>query len=161
MAQKFTLLNLISKRATPIPKKRIKKASQNIDWQEAPDLDARVYKLIKGCDLEYVNKLRVFCYRSTKSKTRAYARVWGLNKLWQRTLGVEPAYIIEVISEKFDKLPEREKDLIIVHELMHIPKNFSGALLPHRGGRMYDRRVHEVYNRFASKKSEDINSPRR
>lgn len=155
MAQKFTLLNLISKRATPALKKRTKKVSQNIDWQKAPDLDKRVYELIKGCDFDYVNKLRVFCYRSTKSKTRAYARVWGLNKLWQRTLGVEPAYIIEVISEKFDRLPEREKDLIIVHELMHIPKNFSGALLPHRGGRLYDHRVREVYARFAEKRTKE------
>lgn len=127
---------------------RLTKKRGPIDWQKAPDLDKRVYKLIRGCELEYVNKIRVFCYRSTNSKTRAYARIWGLNKLWQRTLEVEPAYILEVISEKFDRLPERERDMILVHELMHIPKNFSGALLPHRGGRMYEHRVMEAYARM-------------
>jgi predicted metallopeptidase len=150
MAQKFTLLNLI-KRASqkkPVTRRKRKASSEKIDWQKAPDLDKRVYELIRGCDLDYVNKFRVFCYRSTKSKTRAYARIWGLNKLWQRTLEVEPAYILEVISEKFDRLSPRERDLILVHELMHIPKNFSGALLPHRGGRMYEHRVHEVYARY-------------
>lgn len=151
MAQKFTLLNLIRSRVKVVPLKKRRKTAGRVDWQKALDLDKRVYELIRGCELDYVNKVRVFCYRSTQSKTRAYARVWGLNKLWQRTLEVEPAYIIEVISEKFDRLPEREKDMILVHELMHIPKNFSGALLPHRGGRMYEHRVREVYNRFAAK----------
>lgn len=152
MDQKFTLLNLIKKINNSPVIKKAKKSSVNIDWHKAPDLDKRIYELIKGCELEYVNKFRVFSYRSTNSKTRAYARVWGLNKLWQRTLQIEPAYIIEVISEKFDKLNSRDQDLILVHELMHIPKNFSGALLPHRGGRMYDRRVREIYANFEKKK---------
>lgn len=151
MAQKFTLLNLIRPRVKVAPLKKRRKTAGRVDWQKAPDLDKRVYELIRGCELDYVNKVRVFCYRSTQSKTRAYARVWGLNKLWQRTLEVEPAYIIEVISEKFNRLPEREKDMILVHELMHIPKNFSGALLPHRGGKMYEHRVREVYARMGKK----------
>ena len=44
---------------------------------------------------------------------------------------IEPAYVIEVISGYFDKLSVQEQDKVILHELMHIPKNFSGALVPH------------------------------
>jgi len=74
---------------------------------------------------------RLFFYRSTGSKARAYARTWGLPKLWQNTLGIGPAYIIEVISKYFDKLPLHDQDKVLLHEISHIPKNFSGALVPH------------------------------
>jgi predicted metallopeptidase len=74
---------------------------------------------------------RLFFYRSVDSKARAYARTWGLPALWQRSLSVEPGYIIEVLSEHFDKLDLKNQDKIILHELTHIPHNFSGALVPH------------------------------
>ena len=32
----------------------------------------------------------------------------------------KPAYIIEVISEKFNKLPKRKQDDVLLHELAHI-----------------------------------------
>lgn len=43
----------------------------------------------------------------------------------------DPAYVIEVISERFDRLGEKEKDEVILHELAHIPRNFSGSLMAH------------------------------
>jgi predicted metallopeptidase len=52
------------------------------------------------------------------------------------SLKCEPQYIIEVISEKFDRLGETEKNKVLLHEIVHIPKNFSGSLMPHiRRGR--------------------------
>lgn len=109
-----------------MPRKR-----EKFDWEKAPDIQARALKLIDVLKLDSILFERLFFYRSTGSKSRAYARTWGLPKLWQNALGVEPAYIIEVISRYFDKLSARDQDRVILHELTHIPKNFSGALLPH------------------------------
>ncbi len=105
--------------------------SSGVDWQVAEDIESRTNKLIKELELEWLSYGRIFYYRSTGSTARAYARTWGLPRLWQTVLTVEPAYIVEVISEHFDKLSQRQQDEIILHELSHIPRNFSGALTPH------------------------------
>ncbi len=101
------------------------------DWEKAPDVKARALKLVTSLELDTILFERLFFYRSSGSKSRAYARTWGLPKLWQHALDVEPAYIIEVISHYFDKLSVRDQDKVILHELTHIPRNFSGALVPH------------------------------
>ena len=100
-------------------------------WKAAPDIKRRIVKLSKNLQTDWIKLSRVFTYRSSYSKTRAYARTWGLPSLWQTALKVKPAYIIEVISEHFDKLSETDQDRILIHELTHIPRNFSGALVPH------------------------------
>lgn len=104
---------------------------KKFEYEKAPDVRSRALKLIKNLKLDYIEADRLFFYRSSGSKARAYARAWGLPKLWQNALGVEPAYIIEVLSNHFDKLSTREQDKVILHELTHIPKNFSGALVAH------------------------------
>ncbi len=101
------------------------------EYEKAPDIESRALKLIEELQLDYLLGDRLFFYRSRGSKARAYARTWGLPALWQHALDIEPAYVIEVISGYFDKLSRQEQDKVILHELMHIPKNFSGALVPH------------------------------
>src|SRR3989339_2129381 len=111
--------------------KKAQKSTKSVEWLLAPDIEERTNKLIKSLDLEWLSYGRIFFYRSINSKARAYARTWGLPRLWQRTLNVEPAYIVEVISEYFDKLDLRKQNEVLLHELSHIPKNFSGSLTPH------------------------------
>ncbi len=109
---------------------RVQKSTK-FEYEKAPDIQERALKLIEELHLDYLLGERLFFYRSTGSKARAYARTWGLPKLWQDALGIEPAYVIEVISKYFDKLSTRDQDKVLLHEISHIPKNFSGALVPH------------------------------
>lgn len=141
MALRFTRLRKKGKR-------------KDIDWQDAPEITLRVQELIELSELNHIRPNRIICYRSINAKTRAYARIWGLSRIWQQALDLQPAYVIEVISEKFDKLPSREQDMILIHELLHIPKTFSGALVPHHDhGGVNEDRVREIYRNIQNAKT--------
>lgn len=127
-----------------------KKSNKPVDWQLAPDISKRALNLITELKMDWILFERIFFYRSNFSKARAYARTWGLPKLWQMSLGVEPGYIIEVLSEHFDKLSEKDQDKVILHELTHIPRNFSGALVPHtrhKKGSFHDK-LEQLYEDY-------------
>lgn len=111
--------------------KRRKSSVKPLEWKKADDIKQEVVSLVTKLNLKWINLDRVYCVRSNHSQARAYARIWGMSRIWQETLGIPPAYCIEVLSEKFDHLPQHKKAEIILHELAHIPKNFSGALTPH------------------------------
>ena len=114
-----------------------------VEWTAAPDVKKKLYRLANLLELGWIKTSRIFCVRSIGTKTRAIARIWGLGRVWQLALRQKPAYIIEVISERYDRLGEEEKDKVLLHEISHIPKNFSGALLPHirRGKRSFHDKV--------------------
>ncbi len=130
--------------------KRARKSSKSVDWEEAPDIAKRSLKLINDLEMDWILYDRLFFYRSNNSKARAYARTWGLPALWQRSLKVEPGYIIEVLAEHFDKLDLRNQDKVILHELTHIPRNFSGALVPHthRKKGSFHKKLDELVSRY-------------
>src|ERR1700691_6085272 len=103
-----------------------------MEWEDADDIKKELKDNIKHIDLPYINLDRIHSYRTHGSKTHAYARTWSFPKIFQHALSVEPAYVIEVLSQHYDKLDDDKKKKVLIHELLHIPKNFSGALLPHR-----------------------------
>ena len=103
-----------------------------MEWRFAPDLQKEVKKIISGLNFVHINPKRVFVFRSFGSRFRARARIWGFPRIWQQALKTPACYCLEVLAEKFDHLSHENKQKIIIHELLHIPKNFSGALLPHR-----------------------------
>ena len=104
-----------------------------MEWEEATDIKRNIIKILKVVNLPYVNTSRIFCYRTKGSKSRSYARIWSMPKIFQSALKIEPAYVIEVLAKHYDKLNDDDKTKVLIHELLHIPKNFSGSLLSHRG----------------------------
>jgi len=116
-----------------------------MDWVEAKDVKADLKLVLKTIDLPYIDITKIYCYRTTGSKVRAYARTWAFPKIFQQALKIEAAYVIEVLSKHYDRLPSDEKKKVLIHELLHIPKNFSGALLPHR---TKSRNLHTLANQL-------------
>ena len=103
-------------------------------YEEAPDIKKLVNEIVDSLGLFHVVPQFVYCYRSKGSKSRStVARIHGLSKIWQEVLLRSPTYIIEVISERYDRLGKEEKEKILIHELLHIPKGFSGGFRPHKG----------------------------
>lgn len=127
-----------------------------MEVQLASDIQSRIRSLVGILDLQHINAQNLICFRSTGSSSRARARIWSLPKIWQMALSVEAHYCIEVLSEKFDHLPKDDQDRVLIHELLHIPKNFSGALVPHRNHkhrtfRHYHDQVENLFQLFKSK----------
>jgi predicted metallopeptidase len=108
-----------------------KNKNSKLEWEKATDVKKDIQKILKILDMPYVDPKRIFCYRTIGSKSRSYARIWSFPKIFQDALSLEPAYVIEVLAKYYDKLNEDEKAKVLIHELLHIPKNFSGALIPH------------------------------
>ncbi len=105
-----------------------------MDITPAPDIKKIVNTVVPKLPFSaYVNPKRIVCMRSFHATSRARARIWSFPKIWQMALKLPPYYVIEVLSHHFDHLSDDDKTRVIIHELMHIPKNFSGALVPHRG----------------------------
>lgn len=128
----------------------MQKYTKRIDWQKAPDVKRRVNFLIKEINLDRLKNTKIICFRSTNANTPAIARIWGLSKIWQLALEEKPAYILEVISEKFDRLNQKDQDKVLLHEFVHIPKNSSGSLLPHirSGKRSFHGKLKKLYESY-------------
>lgn len=76
---------------------------------------------------------RLSVVRSWGSKTkRTIARIHCIGKVMMLGMGQKKSfYVIELISEKFDRQSENDKTETIIHELMHIPKTFGGGFRHH------------------------------
>ncbi len=126
-----------------------RKKSVKLEWEEASDVRSELENIVKTLDFDHILLDRVFCYRTEGSSARAYARTWMMPKIFQHALGIQPAYVIEVLSKYYDKLNDDEKSKVLIHELLHIPKNFSGALLSHRGvGRHIGHDSNDLFKKY-------------
>ena len=105
-----------------------------ISYSEAPDVKDLVVRIVAQLGFDHVNVNGIRCYRSVNSKSkRTVARIHNLSKVWQRALDKPANYLIEVISERYDRLSQEDKEKVVIHELLHIPKGFSGGFRPHKG----------------------------
>lgn len=121
-----------------------------MDISLAPDVQKIVRSVLPHLPFPHVDKKRIICMRSFGATSRARARIWSFPKIWQQALGIPAHYVIEVLSHHFDPLSTDDKVRVIIHELMHIPKNFSGALVPHRGrhSRIDHRTVERLFSLY-------------
>jgi predicted metallopeptidase len=125
-------------------------------YHDAPDVWNLINDLIESLDLYHIDRKRVFCVRSRGSKASGtLARIHSFPKVYQKVLGMKPLYIIEVISESFDKIDDLEKEKVLIHELLHIPKGFTGGLAHHRRGfESQVRLYHRIYRSWRKRKEE-------
>ncbi len=119
-------------------------------WEPAPDLHARLTRVVRALGFDHVDPQRVHCVRVYGARANAWARIWGLPAVFQRALGLPPCYVVEFLCPAFDRLPEDEQDRVLIHELLHIPTTFSGGVRPERSRTLrIDRRtVERFYRRY-------------
>ena len=123
-----------------------------LKYLEAPDVKMLVDEIIERLDFSHIVPQSVYCYRSKGSKSRRIiARIHGFGKIWQKALGLPPTYVIEVLSERYDKLSQEDKEKTVIHELMHIPKGFKGGFRPHKGY-VSRQQVEKMYKEYKNRK---------
>jgi predicted metallopeptidase len=107
----------------------------------------KINEIIHKTGMFHINQERIACFKSKGTSTKnIIARCHGLSKIQQLGLKTEPFYVIELISENFDKLDEKEKIKTLIHELMHIPHNFGGGFRHHNY--VNKRSVEKIYQIF-------------
>ena len=123
-----------------------------LKYLEAPDVKMLADEIIERMDFSHVVPQCVYCFRSTGSKSRRIiARIHGFGKIWQKALGLPPTYVIEVLSERYDKLCQEDKEKTVIHELMHIPRGFKGGFRPHKGY-VNRQQVEKMYKEYKKRK---------
>ena len=126
-----------------------------IKYHHAPDIQQIAEDIVDKLKWSHIFLEHVAFIRSTGSKARrTLARCHALGKAMQIGMGRKKGfYLIEVISEKFDKLSKDEQLKVIIHELMHIPKSFGGGFIHHN--KVHDESVEHVYNHYCNIRDKD------
>ena len=95
---------------------------------------------------------RIKCFRSYgTSSRRTIARCHTIGKILQQAMGAPAFYVLEFLSERFDKLDKEEQTKVIIHELMHIPKSFGGGFRHH--GYICDKKLEKNYHIYSKHKT--------
>ncbi|MCD6229205.1 MAG: metallopeptidase [Candidatus Diapherotrites archaeon] len=129
------------------------------EFDPAKDVRSHLDIIIERLELPELFKTNIVCMRSSGSKARAYARIWSFPRIWQAALDIEPHYIIEVLSHHYDPLSYDKKTRVLIHELLHIPNTFSGAVRPHKffNHRIDKKAVDKIYRDFVNcEKTQDL-----
>ena len=121
-----------------------------IKYERASDIQERARKIVNKLKMDHIDLSRVWFIRSSGSESRyTLARIHVLPRIMQKALGIPAQYVIEIISEKFDRLDDEEQTKTIIHELMHIPESFGGGFRHHRPY-VNKRTVEMMYEKYKS-----------
>ncbi len=123
-----------------------------IRYYDAPDIREIAEDVVGKLGWNHILLEHVSFIRSSGSTARqTIARCHALGKAMQIGMGRKRGfYLVEVISEKFDRLPVDEQLKVIIHELMHIPKSFGGGFIHH--DKVHRASVEQVYNHYLNLK---------
>ncbi len=118
-----------------------------IKYKIAEDIKEIAEEIVDKLGWLHIRLEDVGFVRSFGSKSRGtIARCHAMGKAMQVALDRRGFYLIEVISERFDKLPEDEKIKVLIHELMHIPKSFGGGFKHHNV--VCEKNVKKVFEHY-------------
>jgi predicted metallopeptidase len=119
-----------------------------VGYKRAPDLEQAVSRIARSLGMDHIDMARVAVVRSTGTRSRrVLARCHALSRIFQDALGIKAHYIIEILSENFDRLSEEDKVRTLIHELMHIPRSFAGGFR-HHSDHVNRRSVEKAFRQY-------------
>ncbi len=119
-----------------------------IQYGLSEDIDLRVKEVIRKLKMAHIDETRVTCLRSKGSGSRrVIARCHGLSRIMQVALNQKPHYIIEILSERFDRLSREDQTKVLIHEILHIPHGFGGGFRAHKSF-VTRAKVQKMYDEF-------------
>lgn len=125
-----------------------------MQYYSATEEEQKTKEIIKLLELKHIKPERIACIKSNGTKTkRTIARIHALPKALQFGMKSEPFYVIELISEQFDRQSIEEKTKTLIHELMHIPHSFGGGFRHHKPF-VNSKTVEKMHLEFQKKQSE-------
>jgi predicted metallopeptidase len=123
-----------------------------IQYHLAEDIDSRVKEILRKLKLTHIDGTRLICLRSKGSGSRrVIARCHGLSRIMQLALNQKPHYVIEVLSERFDRLNQEDQTKVLIHEILHIPHSFGGGFRAHKPF-VTGEKVQRIYDQFIKAK---------
>ena len=123
-----------------------------IRYELGEDIGSKIKDILHKLQMTHVDGSRVACVRSIGSKSkRIIARCHGLSRIMQLAINQKPHYVIEVVSERFDKLSKEEQTKVLIHELMHISHSFGGGFRSHKP-HVTQKKVERMYKKFVNAK---------
>jgi predicted metallopeptidase len=103
-----------------------------IRYEMAPEIESKLRRISRKLKMDHIDLDRVRGVRSYGSTGKGIiARCHALPKVMQLALGIEAHYVIEILTENYNRLSKEEQIKILIHELMHIPETFGGGFRMH------------------------------
>ena len=103
-----------------------------IRYELAPKIESKLKRITRKLKMDHIDLDRVKGVRSYGSTGKGIvARCHALPKVMQLALGINAHYVIEILTENYDRLSKEEQTKILIHELMHIPETFGGGFRMH------------------------------